>query len=68
MLPTMSTTTTTRATALMLAALAGCDWRTARRALDEGVDVIRVERVRVDIQRAAETLGIALPHREEPAA
>ena len=53
--------------ALLLAATARCDPRTARRALTEGVGVIATERIREDLLEAARVLGIELPApSEEP--
>lgn len=50
--------------ALLIAGTVPCDPRTAERALREGVHVIRTRHVRDAIARAAEDLGIALPHSE----
>ena len=49
-------TTALRARALRLAALARCDERTSLRALQEGPAVIRVQRVREDVERAMREL------------
>jgi hypothetical protein len=43
----------------MLAALANCDPRTARRALDEGVDAIRTEREREALRAGMAQLAVA---------
>ena len=54
--PTRVVTTALRGRAMRLAALAGCDARTALRALQEGPSVIRVLRVREDVERALREL------------
>ncbi len=46
----------TRRAAFGIAAVVGCDWRTAERALLHGVEAIRSRRVREEIRAQIETL------------
>lgn len=51
--------------ALLIAAAAGCDARTAERALRHGAHVVRYHAIREAIIVAARDLGIALPLPED---
>jgi hypothetical protein len=55
--------TTDRATALVIAARAECDPRTARRALDVGPHTIRTLTVRDRVTRVMREMGLAPPER-----